>query len=97
MLAQIQLQQGVNTGGGTVRLQAATGILSTAATGIVTAARLGVRNTTSGNIQLDQANIVPVFAALNSAAGAGVNFRTTGACCLTPSPRMALCSLPPTV
>ena len=74
----VQLQQFVNTGTATTRLQVATGVSSIAATGIVTAAALGVQNTTSGDIQLDQANVVPVFAALNAAPGGGINYRTTG-------------------
>src|SRR5439155_6116774 len=74
----VQLQQFVNSGGGTTRLQGATGVLSTGDTGIVTAARLGVRNTTSGDILLDRANVAPVFAAVNAASGGGINFRTTG-------------------
>jgi fibronectin-binding autotransporter adhesin len=78
----IQLQQFVNAAAGTARLQAATGVASTAATGTVTAARLGVRNTTSGDILLDQANTVGVLAAINGAAGAGINVRTTGALAL---------------
>jgi hypothetical protein len=73
----IQVQQAIATGTGTTRLQAATGIVSTATTGTITAASLGVRNTTSGDIQLDQANAVPVFAAFNGTAGAGINFADT--------------------
>jgi hypothetical protein len=76
----IQLAQGVTTGTATTRLQAATGIASTAATGFITAATVGVRNTTSGDVQLDQANTSPtgtiVFAGVNNGAGAGINFRS---------------------
>ncbi len=75
----IQVQQAINLGTGTARLQAATGITSTAATGTITAAALAVRNMSSGDIQLDQANAIGVLAAVNGAAGAGINVRSTGA------------------
>src|SRR5207302_7636235 len=64
-------------GTGTARLQAA-GDVGQSAAGTITAARLGVRST-AGSIRLDQANAAPVFAAAAPAAGAAVNFRTTGA------------------
>lgn len=74
----IQLNQAL-TASGIVRLQAGTGIASTAAAGAITANALGVRNTTTGDIQLDRDNLVQVFAGVNLANNAGINFRNTSA------------------
>lgn len=74
----IQLNQAL-TASGIVRLQAGTGIASTAATGTITANALGVRNTATGDIQLDRDNLVQVFAGVNLANNAGINFRNTSA------------------
>ncbi len=78
----VQLNQVVNAGTDpavqpTVRLQAATGIAQ-AATGIITAAALGAR-TAGGDIVLDQANTMPLVAALDTGANGSISLRTTTA------------------
>src|SRR5207244_3559861 len=64
--------------GSVVRLQA-TGPIGQTATGVIQAQRLGVRNTGSGDIRLDQANVVAVFAAAGGLGLGSINFRTTTA------------------
>ncbi|MDB5341692.1 MAG: hypothetical protein JWP89_69 [Schlesneria sp.] len=75
----IQINQAVNVGTGTVRLQTSTGGIAQSATGTITADKLGVRNASTGNITLDQNNTVGTFAASDTSAGGVITFiDTTG-------------------
>jgi filamentous hemagglutinin family protein len=71
------LEQAITAGRATVRFQSATGMSQTAA-GIISARALGLVNSDTGSIVLDQANaIVDGLAALNKATGGEVVFLNT--------------------
>ena len=69
---------GVTTNAGTTLLHAANGINQTAS-GLVTTNTLGVRNDATGNVILDQPNVVNIFAANNAAAAGRVTLRDANA------------------
>jgi hypothetical protein len=75
----IQINQAVNVGTGTVRLQTSTGGVAQSAAGTITADKLGVRNATTGNITLDQNNAVSTFVASNTSSAGVVTFIDTTA------------------
>jgi len=76
----LSLEQEINAGAADVRM-ASFGNVTQTAMGLITANQLGVRNENGvvdgGDIVLDQANNVDVFAANNSAPGERVEFRST--------------------
>ncbi|MFO1046083.1 MAG: hypothetical protein U0941_30260 [Planctomycetaceae bacterium] len=69
---QIQLNAAVSTTDA-VRISTSGGVSQTAS-GTVTASEFGVRNSGTGNVVLDQGNLVTTFAASNSANGGTIQF-----------------------
>ncbi|CAN5806579.1 hypothetical protein BH11PLA1_BH11PLA1_17810 [soil metagenome] len=69
----LTINQVVDVGNTNILRLASLGGITQAATGIITAGTLGATNATTGDITLDQANVVSTFAANNGAGGVAFN------------------------